>query len=208
MRRDELPLVLPATLLALLLSGCSEADPAPSALPSAASPSSPSPPSVPSPTEPPPPSAESSPPGAGAKGGVVLGGQDLGVTRLGMPMDEAVRAVSAVLGEPDEDPAEAVRCIASSREVRWDKVVLAADGDLLAGWSSRSTTVQTPSGVAVGTPVSTLEQLYGETLERIPANPDNPLTFRVKGVDVRGSLSTAGRDAVVTSLFSSFCSGP
>lgn len=138
----------------------------------------------------------------------MLGGEDLGVTRLGEPFREAVAAVSAVLGAPDADPSDTVSCIEATTEVRWGEFVLAAEGDRLGGWSSRSATLQTPSGITVGTRLAELERLIGPSLARFPANPDNPPTFAVGGVDVRGSLSSAEADARVTSLFTSFCGGP
>jgi hypothetical protein len=139
---------------------------------------------------------------------VVLGGAELGVTRLGEPFREAVAAVTAVLGEPDADPAETVACLEAETEVRWGEFFLAAQDDRLAGWSSTSMTLQTPSGVTVGTPLDEVERVYGSSLQRFPANPDNPPTFAVAEVDVLGSLSSAGDDATVTRLFTSFCSGP
>jgi hypothetical protein len=147
-------------------------------------------------------------PDQGSKGGVVLGGEDLGVTRLGQPFREAVAAVSEVLGEPDADPAETVSCIEADVEVRWGDLVLASQDDRLAGWASRSTTLQTPSGVTVGTPLPELDRVHGSSLERFPANPDNPPTFSVDGVDLSGELSSEQDDATVTRLFSSFCAGP
>jgi hypothetical protein len=101
-----------------------------------------------------------------------------------------------------------VSCIEATTEVRWGEFVLVAQGDRLGGWSSRSATLQTPSGITVGTTLPELERLIGESLERFPANPDNPPTFAVAGVDVRGSLSSAQADARVTSLFTDFCAGP
>jgi hypothetical protein len=138
----------------------------------------------------------------------VLGGEELGVTRLGEPFRAAVAAVSTVLGDPDEDPAETVSCIEAETEVRWGDFVLAAQDGRLAGWSSGSPTLQTPSGVTVGTPLTELDRVYGSSLDRFPANPDNPPTFAVAGVDVLGSLSSAEDDASVTRLFTSFCAGP
>lgn len=192
--------------------GCSGSDGEPSAGPgsASASPSAPTSPPTAPPTSSPPPSPlpATSPPGQGSKGGVVLGGEELGVTRLGEPFREAVDAVSVVLGEPDADPSETVRCLEAETEVRWGELVLAAQDDRLAGWASGSPTLQTPSGVTVGTPLSELERVYGASLERFPANPDNPPTFAVDGVDVLGSLSSADAGASVTGLFTSFCSGP
>lgn len=200
-------LLVPAALLALLLAGCSDDPPPPSALrtsPPVTATAGPSPAAAsPAAT-----AGRSTDEGAGAEGGVVLGGEDLGVTRLGAPMDEAVAAVTAVLGAPDEDPAGSVSCITADREVRWGAFRLAAQGDRLAGWTSQAPTLSTPSGVAVGTTLGELQRVYGDRLRRIPANPDNAPGFGVEGADVLGSLSSAGDDAVVTALFSSFCSGP
>jgi len=198
--------LLAAVLAVLLLAGCGGEDP-PS--PSAASPA-PSPPSSPSPSAgtvaPATPSAAVSLAPAGDQ--VVLGGVELGVTRLGEPFREAVRDLNAVLGQPDADPSEAVTCIPSETEVRWGEFVVAAEKGRLAGWSSASPTLRTPSGVTVGTTSAELDRIYGPDLQRFPANPDNPPTFAVQGVDVFGSLSSEGADARVSSLFSGFCSGP
>lgn len=192
--------LVPLTIgLVLTVGGCSGSDGESSAAPETSSTRS-------APASPP--ATPRSPPAPGSKGGVVLGGEDLGVTRLGEPFREAVAAVSAVLGEPDADPAEIVSCIGAETEVRWGDLVLAAQDDRLAGWASRSATLQTPSGVTVGTPLTELERVYGSSLQRFPANPDNPPTFAVEGVDVLGSLSSAGDDASVTRLFTSFCAGP
>ena len=201
-----------ALVLAVALVGCSSDDAAPLSAPSTAT-TAPSSVTTASPGEPTPspssaPSSAPSPDPTGPEGGVVLGGQELGVTGLGVPMDEAGAAVSTVLGEPDEDPARVVSCLASEREVRWGDLVLASTGGRLAGWSSTSRTVQTPSGVAVGTPLASLQQVYGDDLERFAANLDSGSTFAVQGVDVLGALSSADDDATVTRLFSSFCGGP
>lgn len=184
--------------------GCSGSAGEPSVAPASAPATSTSTPAAPASS----PAAPTSPPPQGSKGGVVLGGEDLGVTRLGEPFRAAVAAVSAVLGEPDADPADVVSCIEAETEVRWGDLVLAERDDRLAGWASSSSTLQTPSGVTVGTPLPELEQVYGSSLERFPANPDNPPTFAVRDVDVIGALSSAEDDASVTRLFSSFCSGP
>lgn len=202
-RRRPPSRVLLALAVVLVLAGCG-GDGGGSAAPTSAATTA-SPPS--SPSSPPSPSVTTEP-SQGSKGGVVLGGEDLGVTRLGEPFREAVAAVSEVLGEPDEDPAQTVSCIEATTEVRWGDFVLAAQDDRLAGWTSQSQTVQTPSGVIVGTPLSELVQLYGPSLERFPADPDNPPTFAVEGVDVRGALSSAEDDASVTRLYSGFCGGP
>ena len=189
--------------VALVLAGCGGDGGGSAAPTAAATPASPAP-VVPEPAS----AAPTAEPGQGSKGGVVLGGEDLGVTRLGAPFREAVAAVSEVLGQPDEDPSQTVSCIQATTEVRWGELVLAAQDDRLAGWSSQSQTVQTPSGVAVGTPLPEMVELYGPSLERFPADPDNPPTFAVQGVDVRGDLSSAEDDASVTRLYSSFCAGP
>ena len=120
MDRRTTPALLTALLLSLGAAACSDDAPTDrSALPSPSASPSPSV-AAPTPTAPPTPTTPTAPAtaAAGAEGGVVLGGTDLGVTRLGRPMDEAVRAVSVVLGAPDEDPAATTRCIESDREVR------------------------------------------------------------------------------------------
>ncbi len=200
---------LTAGLALTAVVGCSSGDGGSAAAPTSSAPTSSSAPAA-SPTT----SATSAPapsaaaPSQASAGGVVLGGEDLGVTRLGAPFREAVAAVSAVLGQPDEDPAETVSCIQSETEVRWGGLALAEQADRLAGWSSTSETLQTPSGVTVGTPLAELERIYGPSLNRLPANPDNPPRFAGQGVDVIGALSSAQDDATVTRLFTSFCAGP
>lgn len=211
MVRPQTLVVLTAGL-ALTVGGCGGSDDTSSASPEtlAATETSatPSPPTSTRSAPPSPSATPTSPPARRSKGRVVLGGEDLGVTRLGEPFRKAVAAVTAALGKPDADPAKTVSCIAAETEVRWGELVLAAQDDRLAGWASRSTTLQTPSGVTIGTPLTDLERIYGSSLERFPANPDNPPTFSVEGVDVIGSLSSASDDAHVTRLFTSFCSGP
>jgi len=216
MPRPSARLALTVGLAVAVLVGCggsggqSAAPSVSPAPPTSAAPEPPAPTSAPpvapaAPSEPVPTPSE---PAQGSKGGVVLGGEDLGVTRLGEPFREAVAAVSEVLGEPDEDPARTVSCIEADVEVRWGDLVLASQADRLAGWASRSVTLQTPSGVTVGTPLPELVRLYGSSMERFPANPDNPPTFTVAGVDVSGELSSAADDATVTRLFTSSCAGP
>lgn len=198
--------MLLALATGLLLAGCSGSEtPLPDvAAPSTAAPSGPSQApasSAPGPTRP------ASPTPAGGEGaGLVLGGANLGATMLGAPFPEAVAAVTTVLGAPVEDPAEDVVCLPSSREVQWEGFRLAeGDGGVAAGWTSSSTTLQTPSGVTVGTDLATLQRVYGGALTLSPPNTDRPnRTFQVEGADVLGELDEAG----VAALYSSFCSGP
>lgn len=153
------------------------------------------------PTQPPPTDPE--PTG----GEVELRGDDLGVTRVGAARDDAVAAISAVLGEPTRP--RLVACIGADEELAWGdfRLSIGADGRV-NGWSSTSTTVTTPSGIRVGTRVDRLRDLLGDRLQITPANPDNPEGFRVVGVEVFGDLSGTADEEVVTRLFTGACSGP
>lgn len=196
-----------ALVASALLAACGGDDrPAPtSGAPSAAASPSPSQPAAP--TDPAPTRLASPTPAGEETRELVLGGTNLGVTMLGAPFPQAVAAVTSVLGAPIEDPANSVTCIASTREVQWEGFRLAeGDGGVAAGWAAFNVTLQTPSGVTIGTDLATLERVYGAALTIFPPNTDNPnRTFQVENADVLGSLDDAD---TVESLYSSFCSGP
>jgi len=176
------------------------ASPSPSAAPSGSASAIPG-------TTPPPPGA--GPPPAGAPASPLeLRGDDLGVTRVGAPFREAVTAVTGVLGEAEGDPASDVSCVSADAEVTWGTFRLASSGGQVAGWVSTSTTLQTPSGVRVGTTLADLQRVYGERLRTYPASPDAGVTFDVQGVALGGSLSGDGPAAVVAGLFNGACSPP
>jgi len=126
---------------------------------------------------------------------------------LGVPFLDAVAAVTAVLGEPTGNPADGVFCIGSLVEVTWEGFRLAeGEGGVAAGWASSSRTLQTPSGVTIGTGLATLERVYGAgLLLAAPHNDNTRRTFEVQGADVFGGL---GDDDTVDSLYNGFCSGP
>ncbi len=194
-----------AAVVIVVLSACSGTGEPPAALTASAPP----PPVVPSTA----PSAAAAPSAAStgaSEGGVVLGGVDLGVTRLGRPFRDAVAAVSTVLGTPTADPADDVTCVLSASEVAWEGFRLAesTEGGTLAGWVSTSQTLFTPSGVSVGTDLATLRQVYGAALRLFPSNPDGPSGFELTTADVGGDLSDETAVATVTSVFNGFCSGP
>lgn len=195
---------------ALLLAACtsgSEDAAVRSGLPSPAQPPSPPQPPAPEPAPSVPTSVPSPSPAAGEGNGLVLGGANLGVTMLGAPFEQAVAAVTSVLGAPTENPAKGVTCIQATKEVQWEGFRLAAgEGGVAAGWAASSLTLQTPSGVAVGTDLATLQRIYGAALKTFPPNTDNPdRSFQVEGVDLFGGLDDQD---TVSSLYSSFCSGP
>lgn len=138
----------------------------------------------------------------------MLGGASLGVTRIGAPFRQAVDRISAVLGTPTADPKKSVTCINAASEVQWGDFLIAERDGAVGGWSSTSRTLQTPSGVTVGTTVATLKQVYGQRLKLYPANPDGGPSFEVTGTSVGGVLSGSGSSATVTSLRTAFCAGP
>lgn len=193
---------------ALALAGCGSDDPQGSATPSAG------PTSVPStPADSPSAAAtqDSSPsPVAGGEGegGIVLGGIELGVTRIGAPFPEAVTKITAVLGEPTENPKTSVTCIEATKEVAWGSFLLAEVDGEVAGWESTSNTLQTPAGVTVGTDVATLKQVYGAGVSFFAPNPDSGATFDVDAADVHGGLTSQADDGTVTALYSGFCGPP
>ncbi len=216
MRRATVSMV---AVLVLCAACSSDEQAAPSALPSVGAPASPSavspsPPAAPSmtPNATPEPASPSPSPepveGGEGQGGVVLGGTKLGVTALGTDFSTAVQRISAVLGEPSENPKTSVSCINAIGEVAWGEFTVANKDGKLAGWISRSRTLQTPAGVTVGTDVATLKQVYGNGFRLTEANPDNPPGFAVQGVDVRGSLTSLDDSGTVQALFTSACSGP
>ncbi len=189
------------------------ADPSPTPSPSAVA-ASVAPPVAPSPS----PSA-SAPVGAPAvpspssspteRAVLQLGGDDLGVTRVGAPDAEAVRAVSAVLGPPVADPAPTTACVgAGDREVEWADFRLAITDGRVSGWSSTDGRLGTPSGVTIGTTVTELREVYGDRLELYDASPDSGPGFAVRGVELGGSLTGPTGDDRVAAFFNRACSPP
>ena len=177
----------------------------PTASPSAGLPLVPTPPpAVPSP----PPSATPSA-SAAAPAELVLNGDDLGVTRVGAPYADAVRAVTAVLGPPLADPSPTSSCVgAGDREVEWAEFRLAVTDDRVSGWSSTDGALETPSGVGIGTTVTELQEVYADRLQLYDANPDSGPGFTVTGVELGGALTGPGADDRVTAFFNRACSPP
>ena len=140
---------------------------------------------------------------------LVLGGDDLGATRVGAPYAEAVRALTAVLGPPVADPSPTSACVgAGDREVEWPEFRLAVTDGLVSGWSSTDGALETPSGVGIGTTVTEMQEVYGDRLELYDANPDSGPGFAVTGVELGGSLTGPGGDDRVTGFFNRACSPP
>ena len=169
----------------------SDPSPSPSATPSP----SPSPSASPSPSPFPPPRIE-------------LRGDDLAVTRVGDPREQAVPAVVAVLGPGDADPPS-VSCVGSDTEVAWPDLRLGFDAQgRLNGWVAGTPRLQTPSGVRVGTAVRDLRRIYGDRLRLFPPNPDGGHSFDVAEVDLVGFLDGDAPDSRVTALANGACTGP
>lgn len=138
--------------------------------------------------------------------GLVLGGDDLGVTRVGAPYREAVRAVSRVLGPPTADPSDTTSCVGAGQlEVEWPRFRLAVTDDRVSGWTSTDPRLRTPSGVGIGTTVGQLRRVYGERLQLFQASPDTGPGFAVEGVALGGGLSDDGR---VTGFWNGACTPP
>ena len=176
--------------------------PAPTSVPSA--------PPVPGPTTPvlPPPSS-TSPPADPAPVDLELRGDDLGVTAVGEPRAEAVAAVAEVLGPPVSDPATTVDCVGAVEEVAWARFRLAIDGSgRVSGWSSTDPELTTPSGIAAGTTVRRLKEVYGERRTLYPSETEAGDTYTVDGVDMLGSLDGTGPDDRVRALRNGDCQGP
>ena len=158
-----------------------------------------------------PPSPTPSPSGGSSStaGQIELRGDDLAVTRIGAPREQAVQAVTAVLGAPAEDPSPVTRCVASMEEVSWPQLTLAFDEQgRLSGWLSQSPSLSTPSGVTAGTTVRQLREVYGDRLTLYPPNPDNGDTYTVEGVSMVGGLSGSADTDRVVSLTNGGCTGP
>ena len=162
-------------------------------------------PVTPPPPRPASPSAAPSPTGP-ALAGLVLGGDDLGVTRVGAPYREAVRAVARVLGPPRGNPASSTACIGAEQlEVEWPGFRLAVSDERVSGWTADDPRLRTPSGVGVGATVDELRRTYGDRVRLYEATPDAGPGFAVEGVELGGELGPSGR---VTRLWNRVCSPP
>lgn len=163
-------------------------------------------PATPAPPPPATPSSAAPSPTPAAARGLVLGGDDLGVTRVGASYREAVRAVARVLGPATEDPSGSTACVGAGQlEVEWPRFRLAVTGDRISGWTTDDPRLRTPSGVAVGSTVAQLRRTYGDRLRLYEASPDAGPGFTVEGVELGGDLDPSGR---VTRLWNRACSPP
>lgn len=139
---------------------------------------------------------------------VVLFGNDLGPAKIGDPFPAAVKALSAVLGEPGPETDDA-SCIRGDRGVDFGDFHVTSENGKLAGWSSESTTLATPSGIRVGTTVATLRRVYGSDLALTkPPGAESLPEFSVRGSVVQGIVDGFSPDDKVSSLFTSACSQP
>lgn len=135
-----------------------------------------------------------------------LGGDDLGVTRVGAPFREAVAAVAGALGRPAGDPAPDSACIGAEEETSWEGFRLGSSGGRLSGWRSTTPALTTPAGVGVGTTLEALRRAYGAALQvRPPPEPDSAPVFVVAGAGIAGTLSGPGPADTVTSIFHGTC---
>ncbi len=143
---------------------------------------------------------------AAAPAGLRLGGNDLGVTRVGAPAREAVAAVSRALGRPVADPAVDSACVGAEEEVSWEGFRLGSTGGKVSGWRSTSRALSTPAGITMGSTVTALRQAYGSALQiPPPAEPGDPPVFVVSGASLGGTLSGPNPADTVTLLFNGTC---
>lgn len=137
-----------------------------------------------------------------------LGGNDLGVTRVGAPFREAVAAVAVTLGRPTGDPAPDTSCVGAEDETTWEAFRLASSGGRVSGWVSTSKTLATPAGVTVGTTLGAVRQAYGSRLQLPPPAPDSGTIFIVAGAQLGGGLTGSTASDTVTSLSNGTCESP
>jgi len=145
---------------------------------------------------------------AGPSSTLVLGGDELGVTRVGASFREAVAAVTTVLGPPAGDPAVDASCVGAVDETTWGSFRLGGNDGKLTGWVSKSTTVATPSGVKVGTTQADLRRAYGARLLLAAPTPDAGPLFEVEGAGLSGGLTGPAASATVSFLFNGTCTPP
>lgn len=146
-------------------------------------------------------------PGTGAPAGRLrLGGDDLGLTRVGAPFREAVAAVTTELGRPSGDPPPDTACIGAEEEAAWGAFRLASTGGRVSGWFSTSSSLATPAGVTAGTDLAELRRAYGDRLQvRPPPEPDGRPVFVVTATRLGGTLTGQAPGDTVASLFNGTC---
>lgn len=157
------------------------------------------------PTTPSSPSTTAEAPTTAPPGQLRLGGDDLGVTRVGAPFREAVAAVAAALGRPTGDPPPDTACVGAEDETTWGEFRLASSGGRVSGWLSTSRTLTTPAGATVGTTLGALRQAYGARLQVPPPAPDSAAVFLVSSVRLGGTLTGSTDADTVDSLFNGTC---
>jgi len=135
-----------------------------------------------------------------------LGGNDLGVTRVGAPFREGVAAISGSLGRPAADPAPDSACIGAQDETSWAGFRLASSDGKVSGWLSTGTNLATPAGVRVGSTIAALRQAHGAALQVRPApEPDAVAVFVVTGAGLGGTLTGTTPTDTVTSISNGTC---
>jgi len=135
-----------------------------------------------------------------------LGGDDLGVTRIGAPAREAVEAITGALGRPLAEPATDTACIGAEEETTWEGFRLAVTGGTASGWLSTSRTLATPAGASVGSTLAALRQAYGAALQVPPVpEPGDLPVFVVQGAGIAGTLSGPEETGTVTSISNGTC---
>ena len=135
-----------------------------------------------------------------------LGGNDLGVTRVGAPFREGVAAISGSLGRPTADPAPDSACIGAQDETSWAGFRLASSDGKVSGWLSTGTNLATPAGVRVSSTIAALRQSHGAALQVRPApEPDAVAVFVVTGAGLGGTLTGTAPTDTVTSISNGTC---
>ncbi|MEO5680813.1 MAG: hypothetical protein ABIS47_14225, partial [Acidimicrobiales bacterium] len=135
-----------------------------------------------------------------------LGGDDLGVTRVGEPFRTAVDAVTAQLGKPRGDPAPDSACVGAEEETSWAGFRLAGSAGKVSGWLSTSPGLATPAGATVGTPVTALRQAYGAALVvQAAVDAESVPVFAVGAARLGGTLTDPGPNGTVSSIFNGTC---
>lgn len=138
---------------------------------------------------------------------VLLDGDELGVTKVGADQSVAVQAVTAALGAPTAQPAEDVACVASEEEVAFGDLRLAFSGGRLAGWMNRRPDLRSSEGIAVGSTVADVLEVYGDTVALQGGTTDAGETFAADG-GLSGGLTSEAPDGTVTYLYNGVCSPP
>lgn len=141
---------------------------------------------------------------------IVLFGNDLGPAKIGDPFDDAVAALTTVLGPPDPE-IDTVTCIRGDRQVTWGDFTVTSEDGKLSGWLSSSTSLATPSGIRVGTTVATLRRVYGSKLAITkPPGAESVTEFSAQGSVVAGSLDGDGTSDsdTVDALYTAACGQP